>query len=117
MYTFQALWTAARHKVGAKFVVCNNHSYELLKLNIQEYWQERGIPEHAFPASFDLAEPDMHFDELARSLGVPAARVEKPDQIEPAIRQALQHDGPFLIDLIIGSQVKGVRSIAGADRA
>jgi benzoylformate decarboxylase len=43
--------------------------------------------------------------------------VEKPDQIEPAIRQALQHDGPFLIDLVIGSQVKGVRSIAGADRA
>jgi benzoylformate decarboxylase len=117
MYTIQALWTAARHHVGAKFVVCNNHSYELLKLNIDEYWQERNIAEHAFPASFDLAEPDIHFDELARSLGVAATRVEKPDQIEPAIRQALRHDGPFLVDLVIGSQVKGVRSIAGADRA
>ena len=117
MYTIQALWTAARHHVGAKFVVCNNHSYELLKVNIEEYWQERNIAEHAFPASFDLAEPDIHFDELARSLGVAATRVEKPDQIEPAIKQALQHDGPFLIDLVIGSQVEGVRSIAGADRA
>ena len=97
--------------------MCNNHSYELLKVNIEEYWQERNIPEHAFPASFDLAEPDIHFDELARSLGVPATRVEKPDQIEPAVRQALDHDGPFLIDLVIGSQVEGVRSIAGADRA
>jgi benzoylformate decarboxylase len=117
LYTIQALWTAARYNVGAKFVVCNNHSYELLKVNIEEYWQERNIPEHAFPASFDLAEPDIHFDELARSLGVPATRVEKPDQVKAAIAQALQHDGPFLIDLVIGSQVKGVRSIAGADRA
>ena len=34
MYTIQALWTAARHNIGAKFVICNNASYMLLKLNI-----------------------------------------------------------------------------------
>jgi benzoylformate decarboxylase len=117
MYTFQALATAARYDIGAKFVVCNNHSYELLKINIEEYWQERDIPEHAFPGSFDLAPPEIRFDELARSLGVAAARVEKQDQIAPAITQALAHDGPFLIDLVIANQVQGVRSIAGADRA
>ena len=117
MYTFQALWTAARYGLAVKFVVCNNHSYELLKINIGEYWEERRIPAHGFPVGFDLAQPDIRFDELARSLGVAAARVEKPDQIGPAIAEALAHDGPFLIDLVIGSQVAGVRSIAGADRA
>jgi benzoylformate decarboxylase len=117
MYTFQALWTAARHGVAAKFVVCNNRSYELLKINIDEYWKERDIPKHPFPDSFDLAEPPIRFDELARSLGVAAARVETPDQIAPAITDALRHDGPFLIDLVIANQVQGVRSIAGADRA
>src|SRR5206468_12545138 len=40
MYTMQALWTAHRHNIAAKFVVCNNGSYELLKLNIKEYWKE-----------------------------------------------------------------------------
>jgi thiamine pyrophosphate-dependent acetolactate synthase large subunit-like protein len=117
MYTIQCLWTAARHGVNAKFVVCNNHSYELLKINIEEYWKERQFPEHDFPVGFGLDDPPLHFDEIARSLGIAATRVEKPDQIAPAIKEALAHDGPFLIDLVIANQVEGVRSIAGADRA
>jgi thiamine pyrophosphate-dependent acetolactate synthase large subunit-like protein len=43
--------------------------------------------------------------------------VEKPDQIAPAIERALAHNGPFLIDLVIANQVKGTRTIAGADKA
>ena len=105
MYTIQALWTAAHHKIGAKFVICNNHSYELLKLNIQQYWRERQLPEREFPASFDLHDPDIRFDELARAMGVQAVRVETPEQIGPAIRQALADDNPFLIDLTITSEV------------
>jgi benzoylformate decarboxylase len=107
MYTIQALWTAAHHNIPAKFVICNNQSYMLLKLNIMQYWKERGIEEHTFPASFDLKEPVVRFDDLARSMGVAAVRVETPDQIVPAIKQALEHDGPFLIDLLITSHVPG----------
>lgn len=105
MYTIQALWTAAHHKIGAKFVICNNHSYELLKLNIQQYWRSRQLPEREFPASFDLHNPDIRFDELARAMGVQAVRVETPEQIGPAIRQALADNDPFLIDLVITSEV------------
>ena len=104
MYTIQALWTAAHHKIGAKFIICNNHSYELLKLNIQQYWRERQLPEHEFPASFDLRDPDIRFDELARAMGVQAVRVETPEQIGPAIKQALANDQPFLIDLVIANE-------------
>jgi thiamine pyrophosphate-dependent acetolactate synthase large subunit-like protein len=117
MYTYQALWTAARYDIDAKFVVCNNSSYELLKLNIEEYWKEREIPDHGFPVGFDLAQPPIHFADLARALGVAAVRVEKPEEIAPAITQALEHEGPFLIDLVIANQVEGTRSIAGADKA
>jgi benzoylformate decarboxylase len=90
--------------VDATFVICNNSSYQLLKDNLQEYWNERGIPSHVFPSSFDLTDPDIRFDDLARSLGVAAIRVEKVSQIEPAIRQALAHRGPFLIDLVLTNQ-------------
>ncbi len=105
MYTIQALWTAARHGINAKFVVCNNRSYRLLQLNIQAYWQEQSIPAHDFPLSFDLSKPDIQFAELAKGMGVAAVRVETPEQIRPAIEQALAHAGPFLIDVVLEGNV------------
>jgi benzoylformate decarboxylase len=107
MYTIQCMWTAAHHGVGAKFVVCNNRSYQLLKLNVQQYWRERGLPDHAFPGSFDLGDPEIRFDELARSLGVPAARVETAAEVAPAIAEALEEPGPYLIDLVLHQEVPG----------
>jgi benzoylformate decarboxylase len=107
MYTFQAMWTAARYEIGAKFVVCNNRSYQLLKLNVQQYWRERSVDDHAFPSSFDLGQPEIQFADLARSMGVPATRVETADAVAPAIAEALEEDGPFLIDLVVHQEVPG----------
>lgn len=107
MYTIQALWTAAHHQINAKFVVCNNRSYRILKLNILQYWRERQIPEHDYPFSFDICDPDIRFADLARSLGVEAVLVERPEQIAPAIEKALEHNGPFLIDLVLTKEVSG----------
>jgi thiamine pyrophosphate-dependent acetolactate synthase large subunit-like protein len=107
MYTIQAMWTAARHEIGAKFVVCNNRSYQLLKLNVQQYWRERGVDDHEFPVSFDLGRPDIRFDELARGMGVPASRVETADDAAQAIAEALEEPGPYLIDLLLHQEVPG----------
>ena len=38
------------------------------------------MPEHEFPASFDLGDPDIRFDVLAQSMGVAAVRVETPSR-------------------------------------
>jgi benzoylformate decarboxylase len=99
MYTYQALWTAARHGVAAKFVVCNNRRYRLLDDNIEQYWKERDIPRHAFPSAFDLARPDIRFADLARALGADGIRVEKPEQAPEAVARMLGATGPFLVDL------------------
>lgn len=101
MYTFQALWTAAREGIDAKFVICNNGRYRLLDLNIGEYWAEQGIAPHSVPDAFDLSRPAIDFTALSESLGVPARRVEKRDQVEDAITQMWAHDGPFLVDLVV----------------
>jgi len=105
MYTIQALWTAARHNVAAKFVICNNGSYRLLQLNVDEYWKTGGIEKHDYPLCFDLSYPPLRFDEMAGSMGVPGVRVEKPWEIKPAITEALAHPGPFLIDLVLEGNV------------
>jgi benzoylformate decarboxylase len=106
MQTIQALSTAARHRLGVKFVICNNHSYRILKYNLQAYWRDLDQPvNEAFPACFDLDPPTLRFDLLAQGQGVPAVRVEKPEQIQPALDQALQDDEPFLIDLVLSSSL------------
>ncbi|MFJ8083614.1 thiamine pyrophosphate-binding protein [Streptomyces sp. NPDC096205] len=102
MYTPQALWTAARYDIAAKFVICNNGRYKLLDNNITEYWRTVGVEQHDFPDLFDLSRPAIDFSALSAALGVPAVRVEKYDQVAPAITEALAHPGPFLIDLVIG---------------
>ncbi len=105
MYTIQALWSAARHNVDAKFIICNNSSYKLLQINIEAYWQERGIPARDYPLSFDLSKPPIRFDEIAKSMGVESVRVEKPEEIGEAIAKALAHNGPFLIDVVLEANV------------
>lgn len=102
MYTIQALYTAAKYRLDTLFVVCHNRRYKLLDLNIQEYWSEQQIPPHTFPAPFDLSQPALGFCEMARGMGVEAVRVEWSEEIAPAIDLALRHDGPFLIDLVLG---------------
>jgi benzoylformate decarboxylase len=108
MYTIQALWTAAHFNIGAKFVICNNQSYMLLKLNIMQYWKDQvGAEFHEFPHSFDLGDPVIDFAALARSMGVPAVCVDRPEDVEAAVKQMLETDGPFLVDMVISSHVPG----------
>jgi benzoylformate decarboxylase len=105
MYTIQALWTAARHNLDVKFVICNNRSYKLLQLNVLAYWQEQQIPPHDYPLSFDLSRPDLRFADLARALGADGVRVERPEEIGPAIARMLATPGPFLIDLVLDGDI------------
>ncbi|MGW4401139.1 thiamine pyrophosphate-binding protein [Amycolatopsis nivea] len=100
MYTIQALWTAARHDVAAKFVICDNGRYGLLDNNIEQYWRERDIQAHAYPGSFDLAAPPLGFAGLAESMGVPGVKVEKAADVDRAVAGMLGHEGPFLVHLI-----------------
>lgn len=99
MYTFQGLWTAAHHDVRARFVICNNRRYQILDDNIGQYWSERQIPVHEYPDCFALSRPDIDFVGLARSLGVPGERVDKPGQVTAAVTRMLTHPGPYLVDL------------------
>jgi thiamine pyrophosphate-dependent acetolactate synthase large subunit-like protein len=101
LYTLQALWTAAHHGVGAKFVVCNNRSYRLLKENLVDYWRERDMPEQTFPSAFDLRAPEVDFVALAGGLGVQGLRVTRRGEIVEAIAAMFADDQPFLIDLVL----------------
>jgi thiamine pyrophosphate-dependent acetolactate synthase large subunit-like protein len=46
-----------------------------------------------------------NFAEVARGFGVASRRVESPAELRPALLEALAHDGPFLLDVVMDCSV------------
>jgi benzoylformate decarboxylase len=103
MYSITALWTAAHHHIPATFVMLSNASYRILKLNLVEYLGS-AIKGRKFMA-LDLDNPPLRFDLLAEAMGVPARRVERPEELSSALREAIAHPGPSLVDVVLESSV------------
>jgi benzoylformate decarboxylase len=103
MYSISALWTAAHHRIPVTYVMLNNAAYRILKLNMVEYLGKaaRG---RGFTA-MDLTDPELRFDRMAESMGVPGFRVEQPADLAPTLRKALEIDGPSLVDVVMESPV------------
>jgi benzoylformate decarboxylase len=106
MYTIQCLWTAVRHRINTKFVVCQNRSYRLLQANITQFWKERGISDRDFPTPFDLSFPEISFEDIAKSFGMEAERVWSPSQVPDAIDRMLASNEPYLINLVLEGDIK-----------
>lgn len=104
MYTIQALWTAAHHKVPCVWVIANNRSYRILKLNMLEYLGE-GAAGREF-VQMDLTDPELDFAQIAGSFGVKGVRIEHADQIGDALREAQSANEPRLLDIVIDGDVK-----------
>jgi benzoylformate decarboxylase len=97
MYSIQGLWTAARYNLRTIFVICNNGQYQILKRRLHAY-NGPAAKEQTY-IGLDLVSPAIQFADLARALGVPAQRAERPADLHQALKEALQRQGPTLIDV------------------
>ena len=101
MYSIQALWTAAHHDLVVVFLILNNREYRILKHNMDTYRQRFGAkPDRGYP-NMDLISPDLGFVDLARGMGVEAARVGRPEALRAALDKALGAGRPYLLDIAI----------------
>ena len=100
MYGIQGLWTAAKYKIPVVFVICNNSQYQILKICghvLQLPQAQAGNFE-----GMDLVAPEIDYVSLAKSLGVPARRIEDPGELCSAITAAWKsNSGPVLFDVPI----------------
>ena len=99
MYSNQTLWTAARYKVGVVFLIANNGAYHILKGRVLAL-EGKAKEFHRF-VGMDLTEPNLDFIKLAESMGVEAARVHTPDELEAHLSEATRSGKPFLIDAVV----------------
>ena len=102
--TVQALWTAANSNIPAVFVICNNQSYRVLKLNSNVYHRLQGLP---FPDKYVMADFDipLDFKAQAEAYGVEAVRVETPEDLAAQVRRGCEMDKPLVIDAVIDGAV------------
>ena len=101
MYSPQALWTAAHQKTPVVFAVVDNRQYLILKRALQGRKDEAARRQNFI--GMDMAEPPVDFVALAQSMGVPACRVDKADDIAGAVEAALERQGPTLLEIPISS--------------
>jgi benzoylformate decarboxylase len=101
MYSIQALWTAAHHKLPIVFVVLANREYRILKHNVDVWRQnfEAGT-QHPYQ-NMDLIGPALDFVQLAGGMGVEAIRVEKAEDIATAVADAVAANKPYLVEIAI----------------
>jgi benzoylformate decarboxylase len=104
MYTCQALWTAARYRIGAVVIVLNNRSYRILKQRIHGM---KGLAAQADRyIGMDLDDPRVDFVRLAESLGVRAERVSRAGDIGPAVGRALASGESALLEIELDGSFK-----------
>jgi pyruvate dehydrogenase (quinone) len=88
------LLTLHQHNLPVKVVVFKNDALSFVELEMRA----SGFLDFATT----LKNPD--FTKIAEGTGLLGLRAETADQVEPAIAQALQHDGPALVEVKVSHQ-------------
>jgi len=88
------LLTLKQHELPVKMIVYKNDALAFVELEMKS----AGV----LSFSTDLRNPD--FAKIAEGAGLLGLKAETADQVEPAIRQALAHDGPALVEVSVARQ-------------
>ncbi len=86
----QELATAVQHRLPVKVFLLNNNY-----LGMVRQWQEL-LHGNRLSESYVEAQPD--FLELTRAYGWHGIRCTKPSELDDAIREMIEHDGPVFMD-------------------
>ena len=88
------LMTLTQNRLPVKIVVFDNSSLNFVELEMKA----AGFVNFGT----ELVNPDLAA--VAEAVGILGIRVEKSKDVESAIRTALEHDGPALVDVVTGRQ-------------
>lgn len=98
LYYPNALYTAARYDIDLSIVVPNNRNYKVLKDKLPGL-TGRDPSDHEY-IGMEL-EPPIDIPGLAVAQGVPGTVVEHPDDLDGALADAINVNGPRLVDVRI----------------
>ena len=95
MYSIQALWTAAHHKLPLSVVIVNNGGYRIIKQRLLAFHGD----DHY--VGMDFIDPPVDFTGMAKSLGLEALRITEAKDLKPALSAAFRRPGAKLIEVVV----------------
>ena len=99
LYTIQSWWTMAREGLDVTTVILNNHSYAVLNMELDRVGAEAPGPRAR--DMLDLGRPDLDFVQIARGLGLQAARAETAEQFADELARSLATPGPSVVEAVV----------------
>lgn len=81
--------TIFQYKLPVKLIVFNNRTLGMVKLEMEV----GGMPDN----ETDMINPD--FAMVAHAMGYPGKNVHLPEEVESSIKECLEHNGPYLLNI------------------
>jgi benzoylformate decarboxylase len=100
MYSIQALWTAAHHKLPLTVVIVNNGGYRIIKQRLLAFHKDDHF------VGMDFADPPVDFSGLAKALGLETIRITKAEDVASTLKAAFGRPGAKLIEVMVEGSVK-----------
>jgi len=105
MYTVQSLWSMAREQADVTVIILNNRSYAILNVELARVGA--GRPTQKTLSLLDLSRPEINWQELAGSMGVPATRATTAEEFHSQFAAAMNTRGPHLIEAMVVQTMPG----------
>ena len=99
MYSIQALWTAAHHKLPLTVVIINNGGYRIIKQRLLAFHGD----DHY--VGMDFVDPKVDFTGLAKSFGLEAMRITEAKDLRSVLASAFSRPGAKLIEVVVDGTV------------
>jgi benzoylformate decarboxylase len=95
MYSIQALWTAAHHKLPLSVVIVNNGGYRIIKQRLLAFHGD----DHY--VGMDFVDPPVDFAGMAKALGLEAMRITEAKDLPSILSSAFKRPGAKLIEVTV----------------
>ncbi len=90
--TIQELATIFQYQIGVKILILNNNFLGMVRQWQQLFFDKR----YSFT---ELVNPD--FQLISKGYGIESAKVESRDNLDQALQQFLDHEGPYLLEVVV----------------
>ena len=100
MMSVQALWTASINNIPITYIMCNNSTYRILKLNMDIYKDQIGENKNSKYMGMNF-DQKFDFKTIANSFNINSYSISKPEEIGDVLKKCIKSQKPNLIDIHI----------------